>query len=561
MTLDDPFELVKDYLEEASEFLDTYEGFLLQLEQEEDPDPGLVAEILGALHTFKGNSGMMGYAVIQKYTHKLEDLFKALQSGSLELERDLIEYVMHSVGVLRRTISQITPKQPDEPQIAGDIQHLDKLLAQKVNMVLASPSLPAAGTQEIRSQFPKKTNVIKVDFERLDHLMNLMGELVIYRTRLGQVDTTLKRVMGEKGVSLELSAANEQIGKVSTELHEAIMRVRMLPIRNIFMRFPRFVRDFARDKGKEVTIQFDGEDTELDKSVIDEIGEPLLHLIRNAIDHGIETPEERKKGNKNPQGTIAMRAYQESSHIVISVEDDGKGIDEKNLKKKAIDAGLFSEAESEQKYLIDLIFLPGMSTAEQVTEVSGRGIGMDVVKKSLAKINGSIEVETRPNQGTRFTIKLPLTLAIISALMVKVGEEQYAIPLISVLESIRVQAHQIHEVNNREVIKVRDQILPLVHLSHLFHAHRSHNGKNLRVVIVQSTVGKMGIVVDSLMGQQDIVIKALDDYLGKSTGVAGATILGDGRVVLILDVPTLMEQMRGFEIKENGDATREVIHA
>jgi len=546
MEFEDQTELIKEYIEDANEFLDVYESLLLQLEQaiSGKPDPGIVSEVLSILHTFKGNSGMMGFASIQKFAHKLEDLFKALQGETIILDTDLLEFLLQTVSVLRNNISQISPENPADPSMKKDIDNLDAFIDEKIKYAPVSDGLSTVSSKETASIFTAKTNVLKVDFEKLDNLMNLMGELVIHRTRLGRIESQFKETFGEKGLSLELSDTSEQIGKMTTELHEAIMKVRMLPIRQVFMRFPRFVRDLAKEKGKEVNIQFEGEETELDKTVIDEIGEPLMHLIRNAIDHGIEKPDDRAELGKPKYGSIIIRAYQESSHIVITVKDDGKGIDRQRLQEKAERAGLLSGEEFGFRDLTDLIFLPGMSTAKEVTEVSGRGIGMDVVKKSLAKINGVIEVESELNVGTLFTIKLPLTLAIISALMVKVDSEQYAIPLASVVENIKVKKEEIHIVNNREVTKIRDRILPLVRLSELFGLSHSTNGVNPYAVVVQSSLGQMGIIVDSLMGQQEIVIKALDDYVGDSVGIAGATILGDGKVVLIVDVATLMEKLR-----------------
>lgn len=546
MEFEDQIELTKDYIEEANEFLDEFEALLLQMEQmvEQEPDPEMINQVLGLLHTFKGNSGMMGFSSLQKYAHKLEDLFKALQSGDLGLDADLAELCMQTASIIRSAVAGISLENPEPPTITKDIKNLEKFIADNVKKTASSTELPTTSTKEYINPFAQKTNVLKVDFERLDHLLNLMGELVIYRTRLGRVNSLLSELYGEKGLILELDDTSEQIGKVTTELHEAIMKVRMLPIKHVFMRFPRMVRDLAREKKKQINIQFEGEETELDKTVIDEIGEPLMHLIRNAIDHGIETPQERERLGKPPQGRIFVHAYQESSHIIIEVEDDGKGIDEDRLREKAERAGLIAKEGINRQELLEYIFMSGISTAKEITEVSGRGLGMDVVKKSLAKINGTIEVESEIDAGTRFTIKLPLTLAIISALMVDVAGEQYAIPLASVLESIRVREEEIHQVNNREVINVRDRVLPLARLSELFGHPRSQNGDRTYMVIVQSTTGQLGIIVDSLLGQQEIVIKALDDYIGNSKGVAGATILGDGKVVLIVDVLELMEKFR-----------------
>lgn len=545
MEFDDFKELIKEYIEDALEFVDEFDALLLQLEKGVggEPDKAALAEILSQLHTFKGNSGMMGFSHLQKYTHTLEDLFKALQSGNMNLDEDVTEFFMQSANVIRGSISQLSPESNSEPELNDEVVSLELFISKKSDAASSSSSEVAfSASKEAINPFAQKTNVIKVDFERMDNLLNLMGELVIHRTRLGKIDAEVSEALDGKGVSIELSDTLEQMGKVSTELHEAIMKVRMLPIKMVFMRFSRLVRDIAKEKGKEIDIEFQGQETELDKTVIDEIGEPLMHLVRNSIDHGIEPPEEREKSGKPRHGTLIISAQQESSHIIITVEDDGRGIDEERLRKKAVNSGMLTKEEASQRDLVELIFLPGLSTAEKVSEVSGRGIGMDVVKKSLARINGSVEVETEKNIGTRFTIKLPLTLAIISVLMVETSGEQYAIPLASVVESIKVDRKEIHEVNHREVTKVRDRILPLLRLSDMFDLPHTMNGDKDYVVIVQSAVGQVGLIVDSLLGRQEIVIKALDDYIGDSKGVAGATILGDGKVVLILDPTSLSEK-------------------
>ncbi|MGA1839307.1 MAG: chemotaxis protein CheA [bacterium] len=545
MKLDERKDLIKDFIEEAQEFLDEFEGLLLQLEQGvgDFPDPDLLKDILGRIHTFKGNSGMMGYSGLQKYSHRMEDLFKAVQSGDFELNAELIDFSMRCVSTIRRAISGISDDNTLDPFLEEELKCLERFLNQKNPQMSGTRTINVSSNIELFNPFAKKTNLLKVDFERMDHLLNLMGELIIQRTRLGQIDAHFREELGEKGVAADLSNASEQIGKIATELHEAIMKVRMIPIKQVFMRFPRYVRDLAKERGKEISLFFEGEETELDKTIIDEIGEPLIHLIRNAIDHGIENPQERQALGKSQHGTIKIRAYQESNHITISVEDDGRGIDEEILRKKASEEGLLKNNDTENQDLINLIFVSGFSTAEHVTEVSGRGVGMDVIKKSLARINGSIDVDSKINAGTLFTIKLPLTLAIITVLMVGISGEQYAIPLTSVLESIRVRDEDFHLVNNREITNIRGRILPVGRLSNLFGISQNKDSSGQYVVVVQSGNKEMGIVADSLIGQQEVVIKALDDYIGNSSGIAGATILGDGRVVLIVDIPDLMEKV------------------
>jgi two-component system chemotaxis sensor kinase CheA len=323
------------------------------------------------------------------------------------------------------------------------------------------------------------------------------------------------------------------------------MNVRMLPIRQVLRRFPAHIRDLARKAGKEVDIVMEGEGTELDKKVIDELGEPLLHLLRNAVDHGIETPEERQARGKPRRGKITIRAYQESSHISVSVADDGQGIDYKRLRKDAEQAGLLQDDQEGEQDLSDLIYMSGFSTADAVTEISGRGVGMDVVKKSINRLNGSIELKSERGVGTEFIIVLPITLAIISALMVETGKEQYAIPLANVLESHKIQLEEVHVVNGREVINLRGQFVPLVRLANVFGLTESQDTETAFIVVVQDGAGMIGIVVNALVGQQEIVVKSLDDYIGDSFGIAGTTILGDGSIVLIVDVSAVTRVHKG----------------
>ncbi len=555
--------LIREYIEDSVEFLEQYDRMLLQLEAEAAfPPPQLLAELLSGLHTFKGNSGLVGFAPLQSYIHKLETLFKGIQSGAFRVSAEVIDFLMGSSGIMRRVIEGIDPDQGTCADLSAEQGALESFIAAAgnggeddahgVSAQEAGQSSPRAGA----GVFSRMSSFLRVDLERLDHLLNLMGELIIYRTRLGKIEAQLKDEFGEKGIIADLADTSEQIGKTSSELHEAIMKVRMLPLKQVFMRFPRLVRELGREKGKEVELLFEGEETELDKTVIDEIGEPLVHLIRNAVDHGIESPSERMARGKERVGRILLKAYQESSHIIILAEDDGRGIDVDRLREKARQAGFLARQENEAHALQELIFLPGLSTAEVVTETSGRGLGMDVVRKSLAKINGSVEVWSEKGMGSRFTIKLPLTLAIVSALMVESSGELFAIPLAAVVESIKIDVDEIHLVEHREVVTVRGRILPLLRLSAFFSLPVRSTGEQVYVVITQSTTGQVGVIVDALVGRQEIVIKPLDEYLGRARGVAGATILGDGKVVLIVDVPSLMDTGANATDKRGGAETR-----
>ncbi|WP_353662141.1 chemotaxis protein CheW [Hydrogenimonas sp. SS33] len=389
---------------------------------------------------------------------------------------------------------------------------------------------------------------IRVDVKRLDDLMNLIGELVLGKNRLLKIyDDVEERYEGEQFLE-ELNQVVSSISLVTTDLQIAVMKTRMLPIGKVFNKFPRMVRDLSRELHKEIELVISGEETELDKSIVEEIGDPLVHIIRNSCDHGIEPPEERVKMGKPPKGTVELKAYNEGNHIIIEIVDDGKGLDPEMLKQKALEKGLISEKEADQmsdKEAYMLIFKPGFSTAAKVTNVSGRGVGMDVVKSNIEKLNGIIEIDSEKGKGTTLKLKIPLTLAIIQSLLVSVQEEYYAVPLASVLETVRITPDEIQSVEGRSVLRLRDEVLPLVHLADIFDVDRVFSmGEHAYVVIIGLAESKLGLIVDSLVGQEEIVIKSLGEYLKGIEGIAGATIRGDGRVTLIVDVGALMDMAK-----------------
>ena len=390
-----------------------------------------------------------------------------------------------------------------------------------------------------------KEQTIRVDVKRLDQLMNLIGELVLAKNRLIKIYNDVEeRYEGEKFLE-ELNQVVSSISIVTTDLQIAVMKTRMLPIGKVFNKFPRLVRDLARELGKKVRLIIEGEDTELDKSIIEEIGDPLVHMIRNAIDHGIEPPEERIKAGKPEEGTIWLKAYNEGNMIVIEIKDDGRGMDPNVLKQKAIEKGLITPQEAENmsdKEAFMLIFKPGFSTAAKITNVSGRGVGMDVVKTNIEKLNGIIEVDSVPGKGSTFKLKIPLTLAIIQALLVASQEDLFAVPLSNVIETVRIVEEDIYTIEGRSVLKLRDEVLPLVNMADIFNIEKIlMPEKYLYVVILGLGATKIGLIVDRFIGQEEIVIKSLGEFLKGLPGIAGATIRGDGRVTLIVDVASLMK--------------------
>jgi len=386
---------------------------------------------------------------------------------------------------------------------------------------------------------------IRVDVKRLDHLMNLIGELVLAKNRLIKINTDVEERYEGEAFLEELTQVVSIVSIVTTDLQIAVMKTRMLPVGKVFNKFPRMIRDLSRELNKKIELVIEGEDTELDKSIVEEIGDPLVHIIRNSCDHGIEPPEERVAKGKPETGTIALKAYNEGNHIVIQIDDDGKGLDPDMLKQKSLEKGIITEKEADSmsdKEAYALIFKPGFSTAAQVTNVSGRGVGMDVVKTNIEKLNGIIEIDSEKGKGTSIKLKIPLTLAIIQALLVGVQEENYAIPLASVLETVRISKDEIYTVESKSVIRLRDEVLSLVHIGDIFEVERiMDTSEHAYVVVLGLGASKLGLIVDSLIGQEEIVIKSLGEYLKGIEGIAGATIRGDGAVTLIVDVVALMD--------------------
>ncbi len=412
----------------------------------------------------------------------------------------------------------------------------------------AAAAAPAAGGEGGAAGGSAMEQTIRVDVNRLDHLMNLIGELVLGKNRLIKIYGDVEeRYEGEQFLD-ELNQVVSSVSTVTTDLQIAVMKTRMLPIGRVFNRFPRMIRDLSRELNKKVELVMSGEETELDKSIVEEIGDPLVHIIRNSADHGVEMPDVRVAAGKSETGTVELKAYHEGNSIVIEITDDGKGLDPLMLKTKAVEKGVISEKEADtmsDKEAFTLIFKPGFSTAAKITNVSGRGVGMDVVKTNIEKLNGIIEVDSQVGKGTTIKLKIPLTLAIIQALLVGVQEEFFAIPLSSVLETVRITQDDIFLVEGKSVLRLRSEVLSLVKLSDIFGIEATmEENDNLYVVIIGLADAKIGLVIDRLVGQEEIVIKSLGYYLKGVDGIAGATIRGDGRVTLIADVAALMQMAK-----------------
>jgi two-component system chemotaxis sensor kinase CheA len=536
-------DLIKDFLDDAEGHLKAFDSALLSLEKNGDDHPenrDIIIHTLGSLHTLKGNSGMMGFDSLKTFIHQLEEMLKQVNDKEVKLST-VIEHLFESANSIRQALQAIEKDPSHNPELTEDILSLQHYKEDP-------GSVAKRQAVDVTSYLGTKTDFIKVNFNRLDTLLNLVGELVIYKTRLNQIEGRIKAEFSNKSLLTELNEGLELMGKTTAGLQEGIMQVRMLPVRNVFTKFPRMVRDLGKAQKKDIDLTFEGEDTELDKTIIDELEEPLLHIIRNAIDHGVEPVKERIDKGKRPKGNITLSAMQESNYVIIKVTDDGKGIDFEQARELAVERGLIKSEDSfDKEALVSLLFSAGFSTRREVTDVSGRGVGLDVVSKNISKLNGQIVVDSLPDKGTTFTIKLPLSLAIIQALMAEVSGEVYAIPMSAIDESIKVREEDIHVINNHEVIRFRERVLPVIRLSEFF-GREDQKLKRFYLVIIGRAEKRLAIAVDSLRGQQDIVIKPLDETFGKSHGIAGASILGDGRIVLIIDTLSFWKsEMKNLE--------------
>jgi len=575
-------EIVESFIVESNEILDKLGQDLLELEKA-PTSAELHNVIFRAVHTLKGTSSFLGFEQMTGLSHKCEDVLNKIRRGELQVSSDKMDVMFEAYDLLKIILQRIEAKNGDRVDLSVIIPRLEAIAQGKTVEMHASvevsepevvpveagdegaekskvPAGPAprapeehaphkpdgGGPQASTTQQSKAADSsIRVDVSRLDSLMNLVGELVLGRNRLSQIAHQMGERHEDLSVTRELSETNSHIDFITTELQMAVMKTRMLPIAKVFNKLPRLIREVSKEMGKDIELVLVGEETELDKTLVEELNDPMVHLMRNAADHGVESPEERGRLGKPARGTVTVKAAHEGNHIVISVEDDGKGMDPEKLKEKAIEKGMLTEAQAKELSVADafnLIFAPGFSTVQKVTNVSGRGVGMDVVRTNIQKLKGTIYIESEMNKGSKFVIKLPLTLAIIQALLVQVHEEVFSIPLDSVLEVVRVGRSEITTINGREVIRLRNAVLPLARLGRVL----GTNGTGKRVdamyiVVVGLAEKRLGIIVDSLLGQKEVVIKSIGEYLGSIRGIAGSTILGDGRVIMIIDVGELMK--------------------
>ncbi len=608
--LNDPA-LIEDFLVESEELLQRMDQDMVALEAAPE-DAELLNRIFRALHTVKGTSSFLGFEAVVRLSHRAEDVLNALRKGEARLSHPTIDALLAARDLLGKMLQDIRAgglKQyevegllkaleaaqapPNAPPTLGEMlvkqdvisrQTLDAVLQEQssaekpqklgqmlVGKGLASPTQVGDAlvrqkeiAQPAAKEISKTTSAVstmRVEASKLDDLINLIGELVLERNRLLQLTRDMaSEKMALTEASALLGESSARLSYITEELQTAGLKTRMVFIETVFRKFPRLVRDVAASLQKEVDLVLLGEDTELDKTMMELIGDPLVHLVRNSLDHGIEMPAVRENAGKPRRGTIRLDASQEGDQIVISISDDGAGIDPERIGRKAVEKGLISPERLRslsRREIFEFIFLPGFSTVEKTTDLSGRGVGMDVVRTNLRKLNGSVEIDSHPSKGTTIKLRLPLTLAILPVLLVQVENEVYALPLRSVLETAQIDPSHVHKVEGSEVLWLRDETLPLLRLDQIFAvparvaaAQRDMplstvgTEDSRKVVILGVAEKRFALMVDCLIGQESTVIKPLGSYLHGCSSLAGATISGDGQVRLVLDPNGLIENVK-----------------
>jgi two-component system chemotaxis sensor kinase CheA len=548
---DDP-EMADLFLAEALDHLGTIEASLLALD-ERPGDVTLLNDIFRPFHTIKGNAGALGVTSVQEVAHRVENLLDLARSGRRTIGPADVDVVLRAVDVLTSMIRDVGVRLSG--QSGADLAAVAQALIESVDMLIAGgpeaqlkPTITksAPDTMESKADLAasarrgEELTAIKVDSRKLDSLVDAVGELIVVQSLI-QEDPLLAQV------DQRLAGNLAQLKRITAGLQRSAISLRMVPIRQAFQKVSRIVRDLSRKADKSVDLVLNGEDTELDRKVVEEITDPLMHMVRNSIDHAIEPVAVRTAAGKRPQARLALSAYHQGGHVVIEIADDGRGLDTEKIKARAIEHGLIAAGASPSADEINaLIFEPGFSTAEKVTEISGRGVGMDVVRRNIDALRGRIEIVTQPGKGTTFFIRLPLTLAVLDGLIVGVGRERFVMPTAGVRESLRPLPAHVHNVQGApRMVQVRDSLLPLVSLGELFGLSHESDPCKATVVVIDDAGSRVGLVVDALVGKQEVVIKSLGETFAGVRGIAGAAILGGGRIGLILDGHGIVELTRG----------------
>ncbi len=557
-------EIVDEFITESADLVDAAIRDVVKLDEE--PSSLIVNSVFRTVHTIKGTSGFLGFTTLSGLAHRTEDVLSKVRKGEVRLDPDVINLILKSLDVMKLLVEDISTHGKEARDVdclvaelgtvggnegeAGDAacqaDRVAKQGEQPGEIEKSGPKElgrgegePSPGTMRAREE------TVRVEVRKLDDLVNLVGELVLGKNRLILLNSLLRDGETSRSVLDGLAEGTDYVDTITGDLQEAVMRARLVPLNRLFNSVPRLIRDLCSASGKEVKLIIEGGEAELDKSLIEALHDPMTHIVRNAIDHGIEAPEERKKNGKSPRGVVSIRARNEGNRVAIEVLDDGRGMDIEAIKEQIVEKGLLQPREAERlgaEEAIGYIFVPGFSTARELSPVSGRGVGMDVVKTNVERVNGQVSVESRKGEYTKLTITLPLTLAIVKALLVSVADEFYAMPLDLVLEVVRPKDALIKTVRHQEVLVLRQSTVPLVRLADILSCPSNRVGEDRAVILCRTRGRPVGICVGSVVCQEEVVIKPLGQFLRGVPWIAGATIRGDGRVVPILDLPRIVEQ-------------------
>jgi two-component system chemotaxis sensor kinase CheA len=575
---DEMKEIVDDFIVESSELIEKVVQDIVEIEK--NPNDEIINGIFRAVHTIKGTSSFLGFNTLSNLSHKAEDVLGRIRKKEMEPDAEIADTLLEALDLMKLMIEDIREKGAEDRDVSNTLQKLEQLnksdSRKKLGEILIEEGVISAkeceellekqkqeGDKKLgeivveeklitekqltkvlaKQQAHKEEQTIRIDVKKLDELMNLVGELVLGKNRLILLDSLARKGSNNNGILDSLSDVTNYVEAVTNDLQLAVMRARLVPIGKLFSKVPRLVRDLSGEFKKQIELKMEGESTELDRSLIEALHDPLIHIIRNSVDHGVETPAERDKKGKPPKGVLSIKAYNEGNQIIVEIFDDGKGINVQAVKEKVKEKGLMSESELNglsARETMGLVFIPGLSTAKKVSNVSGRGVGMDVVKTNIEKMNGQVYIDSEEGKWTRLTLKLPLTLAIMRALIIRVNDELFAVPLNTVTELVKLRDGLIKPVDKNEALVLRDMVIPIVDLSKIVASSESRIDEGY---IVVCNIGEkiIGVKAHSVVGQEEVVMKPLGEFLGNINGVGGATIRGDGKVILILDLPAVIE--------------------
>ena len=573
---DEMKEIIDEFIVEAYDLAEKAIQDIIAIENNTDEE--IINSIFRAVHTIKGTSSFLGFGTLSTLAHRSEDIFGMVRKGNLKPDREVADVLLEALDLIKTLLDDIKENGAEVADTSATIAKLEDLAKpdrKKLGQILVEENIVSTGelTEALKKQEEqqdkklgeilveekvitdgqlkdvlskqkthKEEQTIRIEVKKLDELMNLAGELVLGKNRLILLNSLVKKSETKSGMLDNLADVTNYIEMVTNELQLSVMRARLVPISKLFNKIPRMARDLSAEFKKEIDLTMEGEETELDRSLIESLHDPLIHIIRNSVDHGVETPEEREKKGKPPKGTLSLKAYNEGNNVIIEIFDDGKGINVEAVKEKAREKGLIGENELNSlspRDAMNLVFVPGLSTAKKVSNVSGRGVGMDVVKTNIEKMNGQVSIDSEEGQWTRISLRLPLTLAIMRALIVRVLDELFAIPLNTVTELVKREESLVRSVDKKEVLVLRDRVIPVVNLARVF--SRSEGDEDKYIVICNIGEKTIGIKARAVEGQEEVVIKPLGEFLGNIKGIGGATIRGDGKAILILDMSALMD--------------------